>query len=184
MPDRDGLILVAVDNDDQPVLNRVEVSILEEASGAVVASHALDLNQRLGFDATTTAALDSRDTSRPYFDPLPFEDAQKDYQTRLVIPAGFAAPLFTGDRRLRVVARDIWGRAVQLPAPVLSARHVGAGIQLRWPAATGLPSLEAAASLLPPVAWRPLTNAPALLNGWHELSLQPSASPQFFRLAE
>ncbi|MFM2105737.1 MAG: hypothetical protein RL338_769 [Chloroflexota bacterium] len=100
-------------NDDEPLLDRLTVEIRRRSDGRLMASHLLDLDERLGFDPTSTAALDTPDTTRPYLAPLPF-GTRSPYQTELVIPRSWAAS-WTGTKfRTTVVATDIWDRTTSV----------------------------------------------------------------------
>lgn len=100
-------------NDDQPLLNRVFVQIKRRSDNRIMASHTLDLNERVGFNATTTAALDTADKTRPYFSPVPFGTASP-YVTDIIIPKVFVGGLYGNKYLTTVVVYDIWGRSTQL----------------------------------------------------------------------
>lgn len=108
-PLQSGVYLITLDNDDYPVLNRVEVRIRNAlAADAVVKSHVLDFNRRIGYDASSTTALDTRDLSKPHMNPLLFTDQQTNYQTQLIIPADFLADVFLPGHYLEILAQDLW----------------------------------------------------------------------------
>ncbi|MGH9385183.1 MAG: M23 family metallopeptidase [Vicinamibacterales bacterium] len=98
-------------NDDNPMLNRVELKIVEKKSKKVVASHVLDFNERLGFDATSTAALDTPNQSKPYMSPILFGNATR-YTTDIVMPALFVGRYYGSRYQSTLTATDIWNRAV------------------------------------------------------------------------
>lgn len=119
--------------DEQPILNRVLVELLDADSLAVLDAHTLDFNQRTGYDATSNIALDGRELSLPYMNPQPFTDAQTDYRTDVVIPGTFTAG--PGERILRITASDIWGESTTrdialIPEPASLAVWAGAGALL------------------------------------------------------
>lgn len=94
--------------DELPLLNRFDVQVRSVATGDVVLSHTLDFNQRLGFDATTNALLDTRDTTKPYSAPQFFEDADTTYGSQLVVPTSWLGAYATGAYAVTVTASDIW----------------------------------------------------------------------------
>ena len=133
-PATDARYLLAVPDDDNPDLNRVEVRVIDRATGHVARAHVLDLNTRAGFDATSTPALDSQDLSKPYFAPLYFTDAQADFQTEVVVPRTFLESLEGEAYGLHVMVADIWGRTAEHPAPPALRIEAGPGtVNLDWP---------------------------------------------------
>jgi murein DD-endopeptidase MepM/ murein hydrolase activator NlpD len=98
-------------DENQPLLNRVEYQLVNN-SGDVLQSHILDFNQRLGYDASTTAALDTQDIQNPYISPLTFTDSSSIFTTNIVVPASYAQES-VGDYSV-VFAEDIWGNRVEL----------------------------------------------------------------------
>lgn len=94
--------------DELPLLNRYDVTVREIASGNVVLSHTLDFNQRLGFDATTNAALDTRDLTKPYTAPQYFEDADTTFNSQLVVPTSWLGAYASAAYSVNVTASDIW----------------------------------------------------------------------------
>lgn len=109
---RDGIVRFSAD-DDQPLLDRVLVTIVRKSDGRVMATHTLALDERIGFDATTNAALDTPTTTKPYFSPQPF-GTRSPYVTDVVIPKAFVGTAYGTKYRTTITATDIWGRAVQL----------------------------------------------------------------------
>lgn len=109
---RDGRVRFTAD-DDRPLLNRMTVTIVRKSDGRVMNSHTLDLNLRLGFDATTNAALDTPTTTKPYFSPLPFGTVSP-YATELVIPKSWVGTFSGSKFRTTVTATDIWGNSTTL----------------------------------------------------------------------
>jgi hypothetical protein len=94
--------------DELPLLNRFDVQVREIASGNVVRSHTLDFNQRLGFDASTNALLDTRDLTQPYSAPQYFQDTDTTFQSQLVVPTDWLGGFNTAAYEVRVTASDIW----------------------------------------------------------------------------
>ncbi len=95
-------------NDDMPLLNEVTVSLEETGSGNTVKTHTLDLNQRIGFDASSTANLDTADTTKPYFSPITPAFTPTQYKNRLIIPSGWTTGFGSGDHQLNVTLKDLW----------------------------------------------------------------------------
>jgi hypothetical protein len=81
--DRDG-VLIVTGPAERPDANRylVEVFVGRKRKRR----HTLDLNLRQGYDATSTAALDTKDTTKPYLDPQVFQTADSVYMMCLVVP--------------------------------------------------------------------------------------------------
>ena len=98
--------------DEQPLLNRIEYAIKDRRSGKVVASHILDFNQRIGFNATSTLALDTADTTKPYMSPLTFGTTATRYQTDVIIPKTFTGSFSGSNYQTTLTAIDIWGISV------------------------------------------------------------------------
>ena len=109
-------------NDDMPLLNRVDVTI-----GTSV-SHTLDLNQRTGFDATSTTALDCQEPLvndvcpkppnpiLPYFSPDPWSSSATNYTTNLVIPGSWTNG--HGGETMTVTVYDLWGNTETITIPL------------------------------------------------------------------
>lgn len=123
------ITLIYTSNDDMPVLNRLEVSIVDGDDGVtVLKDHVLDFNERSGYDATELNLLDTQDTAFPYMDPVAFGDGSSIYQTNLVTPAGWWNG-YAGDL-LEVNFIDIWGntetfQTALVPEPQWSGLLVG-----------------------------------------------------------
>jgi murein DD-endopeptidase MepM/ murein hydrolase activator NlpD len=126
-----------ISNDDHPVWNRFEFAIRQVGSGTVAASHVLDLNQRTGYDASTTASLDSRDLTKPYIDPASGALTGNQFVSGLIVPAAFAQPYLDNGHELVVTARDLWGNTENftvnltvVPEPATCAGITGLGLGL------------------------------------------------------
>ncbi len=104
----DGIVRFAC-LDDQPLLNRFEVRIVKKTTNAIVANHTLDLNERIGFDATTNAALDTPDKTKPYISPISFGPTAASFMTDLVIPKAWVGGNSGSKFTTTVTAYDIWG---------------------------------------------------------------------------
>lgn len=117
--------------DELPLLNRFDVQVREIASGNVVLSHTLDFNQRLGFDASTNALLDTRDLTKPYSAPQYFEDADTTFTSQLVVPTSWLGAYNSAAYSVTVTASDIWLNSTALtvsavPEPSTCAVLAGA----------------------------------------------------------
>lgn len=102
-----------INNDNLPVWNQFEFVIREAGGGTVATSHVLDLNQRLGYDASSTAALDSRDLTKPYIDPASGALTGSQFVSALVVPSAWNEAYLDNGHELAITARDIWGHAEQ-----------------------------------------------------------------------
>lgn len=182
-PDTDGRYLLRVPNDDNPDLNRVEVRLIDRTTGIAVRSHVLDLNQRTGFDASTTATLDTRDLLQPYLAPLYFTDAQTDYQTELVVPREFGIPGMGDRHAVHVIVADLWGRTAEHPGPpALQMTRSGASIRLSWPTSHWGFTLHQADALPPGGAWSPVTIPPSVEAERFQVEVAPAAGTGYYRL--
>jgi len=117
--------------DELPLLNRFDVQVREIASGNIVRSHTLDFNQRLGFDASTNALLDTRDLTQPYSAPQYFEDADTTFSSQLVVPTSWLGAYASSAYSVTVTASDIWLNSTTLttsavPEPSTYAALAGA----------------------------------------------------------
>lgn len=97
---------------DQPLANRFEIGLYDRRAHRYVAWHELDFNRRVGFDATTNAALDTVDATKPYVSPISFGNSRTEYVTNVNVPAVWLNGLTSDRYEIRVTARDIWGRGV------------------------------------------------------------------------
>jgi murein DD-endopeptidase MepM/ murein hydrolase activator NlpD len=97
--------------DDQPLLNRFDVRIVRKSSNTTVALHTLDFNERLGFNASTNAALDTQDKTKPYISPISFGNSAASFTTDLVIPKTWVGANSGANFLTTVAAYDIWGRS-------------------------------------------------------------------------
>jgi hypothetical protein len=95
--------------DDQPLLNRFDVRIVKKSTNTTVAQHTLDFNERLGFNATTNAALDTPDKTKPYISPISFGPSAASFATDLVIPKTWVGGNSGSKFLTTVTACDIWG---------------------------------------------------------------------------
>jgi len=71
-----------------PDANRYVVKVF--SGKKVKKKHVLDLNLRLGYDARSTAALDTLDKSLPFLQPLTFTTDMDQWRINLVVPARWA----------------------------------------------------------------------------------------------
>ena len=119
--------------DELPLLNRYTVEVRNLTSGVAVLSHTLDFNQRTGFDASTNALLDTRDTSVPYIAPQYFEDSATTFLSQVVVPDSWLGDYLSPDYEISVTASDIWLESTALtvsasaiPEPSTYAALLGA----------------------------------------------------------
>lgn len=110
-PASDLRINYQISNDNLPVWNQFEFVIRGAGGGAVAVSHLLDLNRRTGYDASSTATLDSRDLTKPYIDPASGALTGSQFVSGLVVPAAWTQAYLDNGHELAVTARDIWGNA-------------------------------------------------------------------------
>lgn len=101
-------------SDSLPLLNRVEVEILRTSDDTVMKSHVLDFDQRTGFNATTTALLDTRDMGSPYLSPLSFGDTATQFRTDIIVPDDWLAGYRTHEYVVRATASDLYGAGANL----------------------------------------------------------------------
>lgn len=99
--------VVRIETDDvNPDLNRYFVQVTDgEVSRR---SHILDLNLRSGFDASSTEALDTPDTSKPYLSPLSFGYTSSTWSIDVVIPSDWVGSLQPTEIVVLSLT-DIWG---------------------------------------------------------------------------
>lgn len=100
-----------------------------------MASHVLDFNQRTGYDATSTASLDSRDLTKPYVDPLSGAFSADAFGSELVLPAAWTQGYQTADYEFTVNAYDLWGNLetitgslAAVPEPLATTAVAGAAL--------------------------------------------------------
>jgi len=73
--------------------------------------------------------------------------------------------------------------SVTVPFPRLSASLSPGHITLAWSNPASVLTLRTATSLVPPVAWSPVTNAASLQSGVWQIQWLPDSAVRFFRLA-
>lgn len=122
-------------NDEQPLLNRFEVAIVDESDDSIVKTYVLDYNLRTGFDATNQELLDSQDTTNPYIAPLDFGDTAIAFSTELVLPESWLDGYDNDGYRVEISAFDIWGNETAnsftvVPEPATFALLIGVGALL------------------------------------------------------
>lgn len=74
-------------SDLSPNLNKYLVQVINKTTSSVHISHLMDINLRIGFNATSTAALDTQDKAVPYLEPVDFGHVADKWHMHLVIPA-------------------------------------------------------------------------------------------------
>jgi len=94
--------------DDNPNTNAFKVLIINTQSNEIRDSHDLDLSRRVGFDATTNAALDTPDMNYPYLSPVPFGSSPDAWQSELLIPKAWYGTK-SEHEAIFVEVNDIWG---------------------------------------------------------------------------
>ena len=102
----------AISDDDYPVFNSVTALIRNTMTEAEITSHVLDLNQRTGFDATSTNNLDTQDTSLPYIVPSLSPFGTNDWETQFVVPESWLNGKYDQNYELVLTATDIWGTSI------------------------------------------------------------------------
>lgn len=117
--------------DESPLLNRVEVTLRDGDSNAILDSHVLDYNLRTGFDATDINELDDQKTDFSYIEPVEFGDNSTTHETGIAISQEWFDSA-TGSFTLEVSAFDIWGNETQfsvqsVPEPRAYALLLGIG---------------------------------------------------------
>lgn len=103
----DGRIIAETEDSDAAILKAYNVCILR-ARGTSRNCWTLDLDLRQGFDATSTAALDNPDQSKPWLDPRPFSFGKNSWKIDFVIPYTWVGYKRPGETFLLTV-RDVWG---------------------------------------------------------------------------
>lgn len=106
----DGIIQYSSD-DDQPLLNRIEITIKSKVDNSLKASHTLDFNERVGYDPISDINLNKINYLKPYMSPQPLGTSSP-YLTKIVIPQAFVGSYYGGNYLTTVKAFDIWGRII------------------------------------------------------------------------
>lgn len=83
----EGIVRV-YSSDEYPLANRYLLRAIRSPSSSD-SLHILDLSERVGFDATSTAALDTQDTTKPYIEPISFGKSKSIWEAEYRIPAGY-----------------------------------------------------------------------------------------------
>lgn len=86
---QEGVVLLTTP-DAWPVVNRYELK-LNKGGNSISTLAVLDLSLREGFDASSTTALDTQDTTKPYLDPISFGKSATSWNGYYKIPAGFSS---------------------------------------------------------------------------------------------
>ena len=94
---------------NNPNVNGYRISIVQP-NGQVRDVYELDLNRRIGFDATSTLRLDTQNTSFPYMDPLAFGGSANTWSTNLGIPEVWFGKNEAANESLIVEVVDVWGK--------------------------------------------------------------------------
>jgi hypothetical protein len=122
-----------ITDDDYPVFNSVTALIRNTMTEAEITSHVLDLNQRTGFDATSTINFDTQDTSLPYIVPSlsPFSTAN--WETQFVVPKPWWDGNYDQGYKLVLTATDIWGTSMITTVALSAVPEPATAGQCRWP---------------------------------------------------
>ena len=72
---------------------------------------------------------------------------------------------------------------VAVPYPRLSAGATATNVMMTWSNPASFLTLRTSTSLVPPVAWQPITNAPVYQDGVWQLYWLPDDAVRFFRLS-
>jgi len=103
--DQTKVVLVST-SDDNPNVNSYKAFIINLETYEMRASYELDLNLRVGFDATSTAALDTQNKNFPYLEP---KSSDRDsWNTQFCIPQAWYGTKSSSETIFVQVA-DIWG---------------------------------------------------------------------------
>eukprot|EP00054_Salpingoeca_dolichothecata_P028813 m.221876 g.221876 ORF g.221876 m.221876 type:complete len:338 (-) comp26320_c0_seq2:142-1155(-) len=94
------------------IVNRIVVWAARKKNGQVKRYHRLDFNERLGFDATTTAALDTQDMTKPYISPMKLSG--KEHPVIVIIPGSWLGKFANKKFLHGVWAFDTWNRKIEL----------------------------------------------------------------------
>ena len=73
--------------------------------------------------------------------------------------------------------------SVTVPFPQLAARVSAAQVMLSWSNPASAMLLRSTTSLVPPVAWLPVTNAPVFQSGLWQVFWSPNDAVRFFQLS-
>lgn len=103
----DARINVRTEDSDAAILKMYTICIVR-ARGTTRNCWTLNLDLRLGFDATSTESLDNPDLSRPWLDPQTFGAWERSWDIDFVIPYTWVGYKRAGELFL-VMVRDVWG---------------------------------------------------------------------------
>ena len=99
-------------SDELPLMNRVETRIIDTLDASEEKAHVLDFNQRTGYNANSTALLDTKDLANPYVDPEAFGDSSTNFGTSIVVPSAWIDGYNDPRYELQMTASDIYGTSV------------------------------------------------------------------------
>ena len=99
--------------DDSPDVNIYKVDVYDTATQTTRLTHTLNLNLRTGFDATSTAALDTPDTTKPYLTPISFGVSATEWSIDLVIPASWFGNSLGATEQFVVTVTNLWNDTPQ-----------------------------------------------------------------------
>jgi len=96
-------------NKNLALANRYQFSvyrIINKKQETTYLSHTLDLNERIGFDATSTTSIDTPDNSKPYL--TPFTISGSTWKIQLKIPFSYIGRYYSSTYKKRLVIYDTW----------------------------------------------------------------------------
>lgn len=100
--------------DTQPLFNRIKFTIKDTATGQLIKKQILNLNTRLGFDATTNDALDTFNSIEPYIAPSDNSFTLSNYNINVIIPYIYCQGYLTESYQRKLEISDIWGRKLKI----------------------------------------------------------------------
>lgn len=99
-----------VSADTQPLFNRIKFTIKNITTNQIIKKQILNLNTRLGFDATTNEALDTYDNTLPYISPSDNSFTLSNYNINVIIPYIYCRGYLKDSYQRKLEISDIWGR--------------------------------------------------------------------------
>lgn len=116
----DEAVVTVSTSDLFPIVNRFDLRV-ERADGEQEFISTLDFSTREGFDASSADSLDQPDVSKPYINPMPFDEQSKVWMVEYRVPISFAAKV-EGDRWV-VIVTDVFDNRYEVEV---------ASIDLQW----------------------------------------------------
>ena len=102
--------------DDQTILNKVKFVIKDKnkRGNNIVKQHVLNLNRRVGFDASSIDTLDTPDTTKPYFNVENCGFTSDNFYTEIAIPKKYTKKYLGNNYQRILTVYDVWGRSKQI----------------------------------------------------------------------